>query len=92
MQVTSTDTIDRVLLVRSVERRQTRDGSAFLRMALGDRSGSLPGVREAALVHAIDDLSGQLGAFDRLEKAAAPGERWSRYDRVLGGCAFFGGR
>ena len=51
-----------------------------------------PGTREAALVHAIDELSGQLGAFDRLEKATTPGERWSRYDRVLGGCAFFGGR
>ena len=50
-----------------------------------------PGTREAALVHAIDDLSGQLGAFDRLEKATAPGERWSRYDRALGGCAFFAG-
>src|SRR2546429_5087259 len=45
MQVTTTtDTIDRVLLVRSVERRQTRDGSPFLRMMLGDRSGSLPAV------------------------------------------------
>ena len=51
-----------------------------------------PGTREAALVHAIDELSGRLGAFDRLEKATAPGERWSPYDRVLGGCAFFGGR
>ncbi|HEY3019717.1 MAG TPA: HD domain-containing protein [Solirubrobacteraceae bacterium] len=51
-----------------------------------------PGTREAALVHAIDNLSGQLGAFDRLEKATAPGERWSRYDRVLGGAAFFAGR
>ena len=51
----------------------------------------VPGTREAALVHAIDDLSGQLGAFDRLRKQTAPGERWSRYDRVLGGCAFLAG-
>jgi 3'-5' exoribonuclease len=29
----------------------------------------VPGTREAALVHAIDNLSGQLGAFDRREKA-----------------------
>ena len=51
----------------------------------------VPGTREAALVHAIDNLSGQLGAFDRLEKQTPPGERWSRYDRVLGGCAFLAG-
>jgi 3'-5' exoribonuclease len=52
----------------------------------------VPGTREAALVHAIDNLSGQFGAFDRLAKEAAPGERWSRYDRVLGGSAFLGSR
>jgi 3'-5' exoribonuclease len=49
-----------------------------------------PGTREAALVHAIDILSGQLGAFDRLEKQTPAGERWSRYDRALGGPAFLG--
>jgi 3'-5' exoribonuclease len=49
-----------------------------------------PGTREAALVHAIDNLSGQLGTFDRLAKETPPGERWSRYDRVLGGSAFVG--
>jgi 3'-5' exoribonuclease len=48
----------------------------------------VPGTREAALVHAIDGLSGQLGAFDRLQKQTPPGERWSRYDRVLGASAF----
>ena len=51
-----------------------------------------PGTREATLVHAIDELSGQLGAFDRLEKETAPGERWSRYDRALAGSAFLGDR
>ena len=50
----------------------------------------VPCTREAALVHAIDNLSGQMGAFDRLEKATAPGERWSRHDRVLESAAFFG--
>jgi 3'-5' exoribonuclease len=49
----------------------------------------VPGTREAALVHAIDNLSGQMGAFDRLEKATGPGERWSAYDRALGTSAFF---
>jgi 3'-5' exoribonuclease len=48
------------------------------------------GTREAALVHAIDNLSGQLGAFDRLEKQTPAAERWSRYDGVLGGSAFLG--
>ena len=51
----------------------------------------MPGTREAALVHAIDNLSGQLGAFDRLEKQTPPGERWSRYDRALGTSAFLAG-
>jgi 3'-5' exoribonuclease len=50
----------------------------------------VPGTREAALVHAIDNLSGQLGAFDRLERQTPPGERWSRYDRALGASAFLG--
>jgi 3'-5' exoribonuclease len=49
----------------------------------------VPGTREAALVHAMDDLSGQLGALDRLQRETPPGERWSRYDRALGGRAFF---
>ena len=48
----------------------------------------VPQTREATIVHALDNLSGQLGAFDRLEKETAACERWSRYDRVLGACAF----
>ncbi len=51
----------------------------------------VPGTREAALVHAIDELSGQLGAFARLARQTAPGKRWSRYDRALGTSAFFAG-
>ena len=50
-----------------------------------------PATREAAVVHAIDNLSGQLGAFDRLAKQSSPGERWSRYDRALGTSAFLAG-
>jgi 3'-5' exoribonuclease len=34
--------IAQVLLVREVELRRKRDGSAYLRLALGDRTGSLP--------------------------------------------------
>jgi 3'-5' exoribonuclease len=51
----------------------------------------VPGTREAVLVHAIDELSGQLGAFDRLQEQTPPRERWSRYDHVLGGSAFLAG-
>lgn len=50
----------------------------------------VPSTREASLVRAMDSLSGQMGAFDRLEKATEPEERWSRYDRVLETSAFFG--
>jgi 3'-5' exoribonuclease len=46
-----------------------------------------PGTREAALVHAMDNVSGQMGTFDRLAQETPQGERWSRYDRVLGGAA-----
>jgi 3'-5' exoribonuclease len=34
--------VDRVLLVREVERRQRRDGGEYLRVVLGDRTGSVP--------------------------------------------------
>jgi 3'-5' exoribonuclease len=44
----------------------------------------LPATREALLVHAMDQLSGDLGSFDRLERGTVAGERWSRYDRALG--------
>src|SRR3954454_5470950 len=36
--------IDGVLLVRSAELRQTREGKPFLRMTLGNRSSTLPAV------------------------------------------------
>jgi 3'-5' exoribonuclease len=34
--------IDQVLLVREVERRERRDGGAYLRIQLGDRTGAIP--------------------------------------------------
>ena len=49
----------------------------------------VPCTREATLVHMIDNLGGRLGSFDRLEKSLAGGERWSRFDRALGGGAYF---
>lgn len=49
----------------------------------------VPATREAALVHAIDSLGARLGSFDRVEKALPDGERWSAYDKGLGGGAYF---
>ncbi len=49
----------------------------------------VPCTREATLVHFCDNLGGRLGSFDRLEKELASGERWSRFDRALGGGAYF---
>ncbi len=48
----------------------------------------VPSTREATLVHTIDNLSGQIGAFDRLAKQTGA-SGWSRYDRVLETSAFF---
>jgi 3'-5' exoribonuclease len=52
----------------------------------------VPATREATLVHAIDNLGGKLGSFDRLEKELAEGESWSRFDRGIDASAFFGSR
>jgi 3'-5' exoribonuclease len=48
-----------------------------------------PRTREAVLVHAIDNLGGTLGSFDRLERELPEDENWSRYDRTLSGSAYF---
>jgi 3'-5' exoribonuclease len=37
-----------------------------------------PCTREATLVHAIDNLGGKLGSFDRLEKGLADGVAWTQ--------------
>jgi 3'-5' exoribonuclease len=49
----------------------------------------VPCTREATLVHMIDNLGGRLGSFDRLEKELPAGQRWSSFDRALGGGAYF---
>ena len=49
----------------------------------------VPCTREATLVHFCDNLGGRLGSFDRLEKELPAGERWSRFDRAIGGGAYF---
>jgi 3'-5' exoribonuclease len=49
----------------------------------------VPCTREATLVHKMDDLGGRLGSFDRLEKELREGDRWSPFDRAIGGVAYF---
>jgi 3'-5' exoribonuclease len=60
--------------------------------ALEHGSPVVPCTREAALVHAIDNLGGKLGSFDRLERELPDGESWSSFDRALEGSAYFGSR
>jgi 3'-5' exoribonuclease len=49
----------------------------------------LPATREATIVHALDNLGGKLGSFDRLEKELPEGASWSGFDRALDGAAYF---
>jgi 3'-5' exoribonuclease len=56
---------------------------------LENGSPVVPCTREATVVHAIDNLGGKLGSFDRLEKGLQDGESWSRFDRALSGSAWF---
>jgi 3'-5' exoribonuclease len=57
--------------------------------ALENGSPVVPCTREATVVHAIDNLGGKLGSFDRLQKGLQDGETWSRFDRALSGAAYF---
>ncbi len=52
----------------------------------------VPATREAALVHALDNLGGKLGSFDRIERELPEGEAWSRFDRGIDSAAYFGSR
>lgn len=49
----------------------------------------VPATREATLVHAIDNLGGTLGSFDRIERALPAGEAWSGFDRGIDSSAYF---
>jgi 3'-5' exoribonuclease len=52
----------------------------------------VPCTREATLVHFIDNLGGNLGSFDRIEKSLADGARWSEFDRGISASAYFAQR
>ncbi|MDO8213738.1 HD domain-containing protein [Conexibacter sp. CPCC 206217] len=58
--------------------------------SLAHGSPVAPATREATLVHMVDNLGGRLGSFDRLERELEDGASWSRWDRTLGGSAWFG--
>jgi 3'-5' exoribonuclease len=60
--------------------------------ALENGSPVLPATREATLVHAIDNLGGKLGSFDRIERGLPDGEAWSRFDRGIDSAAYFSSR
>jgi 3'-5' exoribonuclease len=86
---------------REIERIQRFDpdlAQAILHIILSHHgqlvhgSPVVPATREATLVHAIDNLGGKLGSFDRLERELADGESWSRFDRGIEASAFFGSR
>ena len=60
--------------------------------ALEHGSPVVPATREATLVHAIDNLGGKLGSFDRIERELPEGESWSKFDRGIGSGAYFRSR
>ena len=52
----------------------------------------VPCTREATLVHFVDNLGGNLGSFDRIERTLADGASWSDYDRGISSSAYFARR
>jgi 3'-5' exoribonuclease len=57
--------------------------------SLENGSPVVPATREATLVHAMDNLGGKLGSFDRIERALPDGESWSKFDRGIDSAAYF---
>ena len=57
--------------------------------ALEHGSPVVPATREATLVHAMDNLGGKLGSFDRIERELPDGQAWSKFDRGLDSAAYF---
>ena len=74
------------------------DADALLHIVLSHHgklehgSPVVPCTREATLVHFIDNLGGNLGSFDRIERTLADGASWSDFDRGLSTSAYFGRR
>jgi 3'-5' exoribonuclease len=74
------------------------DAGALLHIVLSHHgklehgSPVVPCTREATLVHFVDNLGGNLGSFDRIERTLADGERWSEFDRGISASAYFAPR
>ena len=81
--------------IESIDGFEPRLARAILHIVLSHHgtleNGSpvVPATREATLVHAIDNLGGKLGSFDRIERNLADGEAWSGFDRGLSSAAYF---
>ena len=84
--------------IESIEGFDPETGQAILHIILSHHgtheNGSpvVPCTREATLVHAIDNLGGKLGSFDRIERELPDGESWSRFDRGIDAAAYFRSR
>jgi 3'-5' exoribonuclease len=84
--------------IERIEGFPAPDADALLHIVLSHHgklehgSPVVPCTREATLVHFIDNLGGNLGSFDRIERALADGARWSEFDRGLATSAYFARR
>ena len=84
--------------IEHIEAFPPGDADALLHIILSHHgklehgSPVVPCTREATLVHFIDNLGGNLGSFDRIEKTLLDGASWSTFDRGLSTSAYFGPR
>jgi 3'-5' exoribonuclease len=84
--------------IEEIEGFPQGDADALLHIILSHHgklehgSPVVPCTREATLVHFIDNLGGNLGSFDRIERTLADGARWSDFDRGISASAYFGTR
>ena len=84
--------------IEEIEGFPAADCEALLHIVLSHHgklehgSPVVPCTREATLVHFIDNLGGNLGSFDRIERTLADGASWSDFDRGLATSAYFGRR
>jgi 3'-5' exoribonuclease len=85
-------------VIEDMEGFPPEDADALLHIILSHHgrlehgSPVVPCTREATLVHFIDNLGGNLGSFDRIERTLADGARWSDFDRGLATSAYFAPR
>jgi 3'-5' exoribonuclease len=84
--------------IEEIEAFPQVDADALLHIVLSHHgklehgSPVVPCTREATLVHFIDNLGGNLGSFDRIERTLADGARWSDFDRGISTSAYFAPR